>query len=168
MRKCRISKENRACYREFDTLRRSDGYMGNEQIKTEFNETEREHLIGCLVDELPVLRTKLSVSQTEIADMIGVSRQTYSSIETRKRKMTWSIYLSLILVFDCNSKTHDYIRGRGLFPEEIIISTEVTPLNLNNSFAKLENRTIRFDEMAIQKIEAVFLSEYVRCNKSEK
>lgn len=100
--------------------------------------------------------------------MIGVSRQTYSSIETRKRKMTWSIYLSLILVFDCNSKTHDYIRGRGLFPKEIIISTEVTPLNLNNSFAKLENRTIRFDEMAIQKIETVFLSEYVRCNKTEK
>lgn len=100
--------------------------------------------------------------------MIGVSRQTYSSIETRKRKMTWSIYLSLILVFDCNSKTHDYIRGRGLFPEEIIISTEVIPLNLNISFAKLENRTIRFDEMAIQKIEAVFVSEYVRCNKSEK
>lgn len=140
--------------------------MENEQIKTEFNETEREQLIGCLVDELPVLRTKLGVSQTEIADMIGVSRQTYSSIETRK--MTWSIYLSLILVFDCNSKTHDYIRGRSLFPEEIIISTEATPLNLNNSFAKLENRTIRFDEMAIQKIETVFLSEYVRCNKSEK
>lgn len=140
--------------------------MENEQIKTEFNETEREQLIGSLVDELPVLRTKLGVSQTEIADMIGVSRQTYSSIETRKRKMSWSIYLSLILVFDCNSKTHDYIRGRGLFPEEIIINTEVT--HLNNSFAKLENRTIRFDEMAIQKIEAVFLSEYVRCNKSEK
>lgn len=142
--------------------------MENEQIKTEFNETEREQLIGCLVDELPVLRTKLGVSQTEIANMIGVSRQTYSSIETRKRKMTWSIYLSLILVFDCNSKTHDYIRGRGLFPKEIIISTEVTPLNLNNSFAKLENRTIRFDEMAIQKIETVFLSEYVRCNKTER
>ena len=56
--------------------------MENEQIKTEFNETEREQLIGCLVDELPVLRTKLGVSQTEIADMIGVSRQTYSFLRS--------------------------------------------------------------------------------------
>lgn len=151
---------------EFDTLRKSDGYMENEQIKTEFYETEREQLIGCLVDELPVLRTKLGVSQTEIADMIGISRQTYSSIETRKRKMSWSIYLSLILVFDCNSKTHDYIHGRGLFPEEIITDAEVTPLS--NSLVKLEDRTPRFDAMAIKKIEKVILSEYLRCNKSEK
>lgn len=68
--------------------------MGNEQIKTEFNETEREHLIGCLVDELPVLRTKLSVSQTEIADMIGVSRQTYSSHRNKKKKNDME-YLSI-------------------------------------------------------------------------
>lgn len=83
--------------------------------------------------------------------------------------MPWSIYLSLILVFNCNSKTHDYICGRGLFLEEIVISTEVTPLNLNNSFAKLENRTIRFDEMAIQKIEAVFcLNMFVAINLRNK
>ena len=35
--------------------------MENEQIKTEFNETEREQLIGCLVDELPVLRERCKV-----------------------------------------------------------------------------------------------------------
>ena len=74
-------------------------------------------MISKLVGELLALRLKLGVSQGEIANMIGISRQTYSSLETRKRKMTWSIFLSLLLVFDYNEQTHDLIHKEGLFPK---------------------------------------------------
>ena len=98
--------------------------MDQEYTVAELNRNEREELITRLVAELPVLRTKLGVSQTELANMIDISRQTYSSIETRRRKMSWGIYLSLILVFDSNRITHDFIRKEGLFPQCIIKKEE--------------------------------------------
>ena len=70
--------------------------MENDLKTTNISEEEKNIMISRLVDELPVLRTKMGVSQDELANMIGISRQTYSSLETRKRKMTWSIFLSLL------------------------------------------------------------------------
>ena len=84
--------------------------MTNYNKKLDISKEEREVLITKLVDELPVLRTKLGVSQADLAALIDISRQTYSLIETKKRKLSWSIFLSLILVFDNNVQTHDLIR----------------------------------------------------------
>ena len=64
---------------------------------TEINEIDREELINVLTDELPVLRAKIGISQSELSNIIGVSRQTYSAIETKKRDMSWNVFLSLIL-----------------------------------------------------------------------
>ena len=142
-------------------------YMANEYKMTEVDETLREQLASRLVDELPVLRTKLGVSQTEIANLIDISRQTYSSIETKKRKMSWGIYLSLILVFDSNKQTHDLIRKEGLFPQSIIKNAEVnTTEQPLSSFVRMDNDDIRnhLDEQAIHAIETVIMVEYARCN----
>ena len=70
----------------------------NQSNYVEAPEIDREKLISLLVDELPVLRAKIGLSQGELSDIIGVSRQTYSAIETRKRKMTWNTFLSIVLV----------------------------------------------------------------------
>ena len=80
------------------------------------SDEERERYIERLVKELPVLRIKLGLSQDEMGNLLGVSRQTYSSIETKKRKMSWSIYLSLVFIFDGNFLTHDIIREMDIFP----------------------------------------------------
>ncbi len=37
------------------------------------------------VEELPVLRLRIGISQDELADYVGISRQTLSSIELGKR-----------------------------------------------------------------------------------
>ena len=42
------------------------------------SETEREKLIAHMVDELPVLRLKIGMSQDEMASLLDLSRQTYS------------------------------------------------------------------------------------------
>lgn len=48
----------------------------------------RDELIMTLTAELPVMRARLGMSQEVMASAIGVSRQTYSAIETRTKKMS--------------------------------------------------------------------------------
>ncbi|MCR5736582.1 MAG: helix-turn-helix domain-containing protein [Eubacterium sp.] len=47
---------------------------------------DKEKLIELLTDELPVLRAKIGLSQEDVSMIIGISRQTYSAIETKKEK----------------------------------------------------------------------------------
>ena len=63
------------------------------------------NLISALTDELPVLRARLNISQGKLANSIGISRQTYGSIETGKRPMSWTIFVALIGYFLQNTQT---------------------------------------------------------------
>lgn len=131
------------------------------------SEEERSRLINKLVEELPVLRTKLGISQDEMASMLGITRQTYSTLETKRRKMSWAIFLSLILIFDNNEQTHDYIRKEGLFPKKILNRKDLLDIGQPiSSFVQMDNDDIRnhLDEQAIHAIETVILVEYARCN----
>lgn len=82
----------------------------------ELPELDKDKLIDILTEDLPMLRAKLGISQDEISSIIGVSRQTYSSIETKKRRMSWSTYMSLILLFGYNDKTTNIVEAIGAFP----------------------------------------------------
>lgn len=68
-------------------------------------ENIKNELIMTLIAELPVLRARLGVSQEMMASAIGVSRQTYSLIETKTKKMSWTIFMALIAVLDLNEAT---------------------------------------------------------------
>ncbi len=82
----------------------------------------KENCIEILTENLAPLRAKAGMTQEEIANIIGVSRQTYYSIETRKRSMSWLIYLSLILLYDTNVNTHSMIRDLNAYPTELMIT----------------------------------------------
>lgn len=82
---------------------------------------EKDNFITTLTPNLTVLRTKAEISQEELANLIGVSRQTYSAIERKVRKMSWSTYLALVLFYDHNQRTHDMIRQLSVFPKDLII-----------------------------------------------
>lgn len=84
-----------------------------------FEDSRKEELIEKLSEELLILRTKTAMSQEEIANAIGLSRQTYSAIEAGKKRMTWRTYLALIMMFDYNPKTHEMIRQINIFPPEL-------------------------------------------------
>lgn len=81
-----------------------------------FTDKEKAELIQKLTQVLPALRGAAQASQIELAQAIGVSRQTYSDIEMQKRTRSWNIYMSLILLFDYNPNTHDTIRQLYAFP----------------------------------------------------
>ena len=69
----------------------------------------RNTIIELLRKELPVLRAKARISQEDIAEKIGISRQTYSSIETGRREMSWTTFLALIAYFQNNESTKKMI-----------------------------------------------------------
>lgn len=48
---------------------------------------EKDNFIATLTPNLTVLRTKAEISQEELANLIGISRQTYSAMERKVRKM---------------------------------------------------------------------------------
>lgn len=79
----------------------------------------RERLMEKLTHELPVLRARLGASQADIAEKIGISRQTYNSIETRKKKMNWTMFVALIALFQNNEETRQMIERVDELAEEI-------------------------------------------------
>ena len=83
------------------------------------NQIDRGFLIDTLTDELPVLRARIGIKQEELSDILGISRQTYSAIETKKRKMTWNMFISLLMFFTQNKKTAPVIEMIGAFPDEL-------------------------------------------------
>ena len=77
-------------------------------------EQEQAQKIELLTEELPILRARLRVSQADIARGIGISRQTYSLIETGKQKMTWITYMAFIAYFSSDSRTKKSLVEIGL------------------------------------------------------
>ena len=80
-------------------------------------ENEQDRLIEILTDELPVLRARLRISQAELSRRIGISRQTYSLIETKKQKMTWVTFMAFIAFFENNTKTKKALIDIGLLTD---------------------------------------------------
>ena len=132
-------------------------------------EEEKNEFIEALTPELELLRAKAEISQEEIANLIGVSRQTYGSIERKARKMSWNTYLSLILFYDYNKKTHKMIRNISAFPHKLIKcfneGEEPVDFELNMLFKEdTKNIIDSLDEQAISTLKTILMVEYSRCN----
>ena len=67
------------------------------------SEEQQNMLMASMSYNLAALRAKAEVSQSDLSAMMGISRQTYSSIESGLRQMSWGTYLSLLLYFDYNT-----------------------------------------------------------------
>lgn len=79
----------------------------------------RDELIKLMSENLSVLRAKLNLSQEDLADVLGVTRQTISAIENEQRNMSWSIFLSLILIFLKNKETKRLMILLGIYTKEL-------------------------------------------------
>lgn len=141
----------------------------NEITRYNLTDTEKYAFINALTDELPALRAKAEISQEEIANLVGVSRQTYGSIERKARKMSWNTYLSFILFYDYNKNTHDFIRHLSAFPHSLIKrfnkGQEPHAFELDMLFESGEREILStLDEKALATIKNVLMIEYSRCN----
>ncbi len=128
---------------------------------------ERMKYIDALTEELAPLRAKAGISQGDLANMIGMSRQTYSAIEGRHKKMSWSSYLTLLFFYDNNISTRGMLRGTRAYPEGLI-----TRMNegrnpdqeiLNQANGELNSILSELDDQARHAIKTMLLVEYARC-----
>lgn len=65
----------------------------------------KERVTNLMVENLPVLRETLKLSQADLAEMLDISRQQVTAIENNKRKMSWSLFLALVCIFSNNTDT---------------------------------------------------------------
>lgn len=91
----------------------------SENVISNITQIDKKYLTEKLALELPALRAKIGNSQAEMGELIGVSRQTYSMIETQKKEMGWSVYMALILVFSSNPKTASLLEFCGAYPNQL-------------------------------------------------
>lgn len=78
----------------------------------------KEELISELTPELRMLRVKADMTQEELANIIGLSRQTYSQIELGNKVMSWNTYLSLLFFYRSVESTARLLLVLDVYPEE--------------------------------------------------
>lgn len=132
---------------------------------------EKKKFIDALSAELPALRAKVGISQDDLSRLVGVSRQTFGSVERGEREMSWNTYLSLIMFFDYNVATHQMIRDIAAFPEELIIRFNdgkpgsSTDFGLESLFGNSAiDMMMKLDDQAFNTLKTTLLVEYARCS----
>lgn len=79
----------------------------------------KDKLVEIMAHNLSVLRMKLNLSQENLAEIIGVTRQTISAIENEQRSMTWPVFMALVLVFLKNKETKRLMVLFGIYTKEL-------------------------------------------------
>ena len=130
-------------------------------------EEERDNYINALKKELSVLRAKAGISQGELCNIIGISRQSYSAIENGRKKMMWPTYLTLIYFFDSMSSTRDMLRRLPAYPQVLLNRFNEGKTPDPSFFGKSEMNDIlkELDEQAMHSLRTMILVEYARCKK---
>lgn len=88
-------------------------------MNRELDNIRKDELIDILTNKLNVLRAEVGLSQQELADRMGVTRQTYGSIESKKQRMTWQNFITLLLLFRSNEETAKLIDFIGAYPPDL-------------------------------------------------
>lgn len=83
-------------------------------------QNNQEEYIDRMVKNLPVLRASIRITQKELAQKIGITRQSMMNIETRRRPLQWSTYLALVLVFQQADDSKKLLESLRLFDGKII------------------------------------------------
>lgn len=93
------------------------------------NQELRERCYKTLAENLPMLRGKLRLTQEDLADIVGVSRQTITMIENTKHMNKWSMFMALMFVFYFNPKTRDIVECIDLPFKELKEMLYIYPSN---------------------------------------
>ena len=72
-----------------------------------------------MASNLSTLREKARLKQDELADRLGLSRQTISAIENEKREMQWSTFSILIMFFANDSEIRRIMVAVGIMNERV-------------------------------------------------
>jgi len=82
------------------------------------NERKQE-LCRLMASNLSTLRAKADLSQNDLADRLGFSRQTINAIEGKKRDMQWSTFSAIALFFSKNGEVSQLMSVMGLLDDDV-------------------------------------------------
>ena len=88
-------------------------------ISQSISNNQKKILIENLSKNLPVLRAKLGINQAELAEKIGIARQTLTAIESGKRDMTWVTFVALTLLFMQSEETRPLLPVVNVYTEDL-------------------------------------------------
>lgn len=83
------------------------------------NEETKRMAIKNMSDNLVALRTMLHLTQAQLAELMGVTRQTLVLYETGKRVMTWNTFLSLMFIFTQKKETRELLNILNIYTDEL-------------------------------------------------
>lgn len=136
------------------------------------DKNKKQEYIDRLLPHLAALRARAGLSQDELAGLVGVSRQTYCLTESGARSLSWNTYLSIVMFFDYNCKTHDLLRGIGAFPEDLFYQFNPGEENIGEaSFSnapELDGLFAELDAGGKNAVRSSLIAEYARCASLDK
>ena len=80
-------------------------------------ELNREKYSVAMARNLQMLRAKLGLTQQEVCNLVGVSRQSIVQAE-RSHKLAWNTYLALVFLFSRNEETRRLMSFLEIYPRE--------------------------------------------------
>ena len=83
------------------------------------SEESKSNSIKNMSDNLVALRTMLHLTQAQLAEIMGVTRQTLVLYETGKRVMTWNTFLSLMFIFTQKRETRELLNILNIYTDEM-------------------------------------------------
>lgn len=66
------------------------------------SEEQKKTILESFAKKVPWIRKKLRMSQTELGEKVGLSRQSISSLERGNVQMTWDTLLAIMMVVMVN------------------------------------------------------------------
>lgn len=79
---------------------------------------KKQQLAKALSGNLPMLRVKMGISQSEIAEMVEVTRQTVSAFESGQREMPWHMFLAFMMIFTSNPITKRLLEAMEIYNDD--------------------------------------------------
>ena len=79
----------------------------------------KDEYMSKMADNLVLLRTNLRLKQTDLANKVGISRQTLMGIENKKRPMTWNTFVALLSIFREDNSTNSLLEHFGIYTPEL-------------------------------------------------
>ena len=88
----------------------------------QFVQTEQQkELIRGLVEDLPAYRKRMRMSQAELGEAVGKSRQKISEMERGAAPLGWDTYLAILLVLGA----HGVLDSRGRDADRLVATSKL-------------------------------------------
>lgn len=81
-----------------------------------------KEVIEIICVNLPTLRSLLNLTQQDLAEQIGTSRQGIISFEHQEKKLTKSMLIAIVTYFSLRSRSTAFLKSLGLYKNSYVIS----------------------------------------------